>query len=437
MPRKRKLNLPLLEVIGISIVLHVAGLLVLGGLTLYEVMSEPEPEFEAPQVAEPIDVKELKVKVNLKKSAEKSAPPRQKIAVQNISQLNVPNLDLDMPTLDNRVSIGFSGAGGGLGRGFGSGGIDIAKSAVNFFGIKSSGERIMIVVDASKYMLEDQKGGIPAYKIIKDEVAQIVQNLSPGTLFNVMFYNGGNVEAFSQVMMPATPQNKDRLGNWITKFNANENSIANVRGNVSISDKSVKPMEGLAFNWIKAAQAANEMNSDAIFLLVGQWQHHPRYITPEEKQKYLNEVKWGEEEETKWGEAVNVAQAWLKEENQKRRASGKPIKIVHSNHVLIHELKDLGVIEKRLRLKPDAAFNQEEIVKYMQGIGRKYGKEHDRKPASTNIVLFLGADEDEDENRDVEKFKDVARKNRGKFRVLEGMDALENVTTRGSSRSRS
>jgi len=65
MPRKRKINLPLVEVIGISVLLHVGGLFILGGLTLYEVLKPEEPEFEAPPVVEAVDNKPQKMKVQL------------------------------------------------------------------------------------------------------------------------------------------------------------------------------------------------------------------------------------------------------------------------------------------------------------------------------------------------------------------------------------
>ncbi len=434
MPRKPKVNLPLIEVIGVSLLVHVAGLLLLGGITLFEALRQPEPEFEAPPMQEPIDQQELKVKVSLQKSSKQSAPPTHKITVRNLSNLNMPSLTPDMPSINTRVAIGAGhGSGAGLGRGFGSGGLDLSKSAVNFFGIKSSGERIMIIVDASRYMLEDEKGGLPAYQIIKNEVSNIVQNLSPGTLFNVMFYNGNSLEAYSQSMLPATPGNKDGLVKWIGKFNANMSSIANVSNNRDVQDKSVEPIKGLVSHWLKAFQVAQELNSDAMFILVSDWQWHNRFFTEEERLAYLASVDWNEEEELAWKEGVKNARAWLNEENSKRRAKGTPEKIVHSDHALISELKGIGVIDRKLRMKPSQAFSFDEIKEYTEDIGRKYAKQFERNPTETNIVLFLGEGEEDEEEGDIEQFKRIARENRGKFRVLDGMKALKNVSQAPSS----
>lgn len=434
MPRKSKVNLPLIEVIGVSLLVHVAGLLLLGGITLFQAFQQPEPEFEAPPIQEPIDKQELKFQVSLQKSSKQSAPPTQKITVRNISTLNLPSMTPDMPTINTRVAIGAGhGGGAGIGRGFGDGGLDLSKSAVNFFGIKSSGERIMIIVDASRYMLEDEKGGLPAYQIIKNEVSSIVQNLSPGTLFNVMFYSDSNLEAFAQSMLPATPGNKDKLSQWIGKFNANMSSIANVSNNRDVQDKTVDPIKGLVRHWLKAFQVAQELNCDAMFILVSDWQWHGRFFTREEQEAYLQSVKWTPDDEMAWQKGVNDARAWLNQENAKRRSKGVPEKIVHSDYELISELKGEGVIDRKLRMKPSQAFSFEEIEDYTKKIGGKYAKEFGRNPTSTNIVLFLGEDEEDEEQGDIEQFKEIARSNRGRFRVLDGMKGLKNVSSTPSS----
>lgn len=114
--RRRKLNLPLLEVLGISFAVHLAGLLILGGLTIYKMTQQPEPEFEAPPPPEQsTPPPEISVKL-----AKPSAAPPMKMTVQNLSQLNLPQLDMDIPVIAERVTFG-QGRGDGLG--FGKGGV--------------------------------------------------------------------------------------------------------------------------------------------------------------------------------------------------------------------------------------------------------------------------------------------------------------------------
>lgn len=214
MPRK-KINLPLLEVIGISLILHVVGLFILGGLTVWQMVKEEEPEFEAPVIPqEPIEPQKIKVRIN--KAQKASAQPRQVVQVTNVSQLNLPSLDLDMPTINSKVSVS-AGAGGGLGRGFGSGGLDIAKSAVNFFGIQSTGENIVFVVDVTRSMLEPARGDVWGFNRVKEEISRMIEGLNPGTLFNIYAYERG-IDVFSSRPLPATTENKDRAKKWINQY---------------------------------------------------------------------------------------------------------------------------------------------------------------------------------------------------------------------------
>lgn len=430
MPRKRKINLPLIEVIGISLALHILALVVLGGVTIYKVLSQPEPEFDAPPPMEQVDTQKLQMQVRLQQQQQQSTAPVQPISVANISSMNMPSLDVDMPTINPRVAIGAGQAGagaGGMGRSFGRDGIDMSRSAVNFFGITSSGERIMFIIDATDYMLEDKKGGIPAYNIIKQDVSRMVDELSPGTLFNVMFYRGGSVQAFSPTMLAATRENKDRIIKWIEPINKDYASRGNVRGNVNLERKDIQPMENHPSQWVKALQIAMEQGADAIFLLVSAWQWHGvSFENDAERDRWYAARKWGPSEEEAWQKAVADARAWLAEENKARKARGVPERVVHSMHTLVAELYP------RVRRKPAPSFSADDVAQHINTARRLLYRERDYHPPPINVVLFLGKDEETRGNSHVERFNDIARKNRGRFRVLQGMEALQNVTRRAS-----
>lgn len=124
-PRKKRVNLPLLEVLVISIVVHILGLFVLGGLTIYQMTQEQEAEFEAPPVQE-VATKPVKVRTELTKKS--SSAPRVKLSVTNISDINPPDLALDIPVINEQV--GQTGFGRGAGLGFGKG-ADISRMSVN------------------------------------------------------------------------------------------------------------------------------------------------------------------------------------------------------------------------------------------------------------------------------------------------------------------
>lgn len=433
MPRKRKINLPLIEVIGISLLLHIIALIVLGGITIYQALSAPDPEFDAPPMAEQVDTQRLEMKVRLQQQQQQSAPPVHRISVQNVSAMNLPNLNMNMPTIDTRVAIGTgagaAGAGGGMGRNFGREGIDMSRSAVNFFGISSSGERIMFIIDATDYMLEDQKGGIPAYNIIKQDVSRMVDELSPGTLFNIMFYRGSSVQAYSPTMLPATRENKERVLSWIDPINKTFETRGNIRANVDLQNKDIQPMEHQPTMWVKALQIAMEQGADAIFLLVSDWQwHRAEFANDAERERWYAARNWGPREEATWLKAVEDARAWLAEENRQRKARGVPERVFQDSYRLV------GEVFPRVRRKPHPGYSPDDIQQHIANARRQLYRDRDYNPPPINIVLFLGKDEATRGNTHVERFNEFARKNRGRFRVLQGMEALRNVT-RAPSRS--
>jgi hypothetical protein len=115
-------------------------------------------------------------------------------------------------------SFGGTGIGDGLGGGTGSGGLGLGVSQVNFFGITDRGERIAFLVDVSLSMLEDEKGGIPGYEAVKNELAKMVGRLSDGTFFNVIMF-GNDVDIFRPKMILASPDIKEELEKWIKPYN--------------------------------------------------------------------------------------------------------------------------------------------------------------------------------------------------------------------------
>jgi len=52
---------------------------------------------------------------------------------------------------------------------------------VSFFGINAKGERIAFIVDLSRSMVEDEKGGLDGIVVLKDELKKMVEKLNDGT----------------------------------------------------------------------------------------------------------------------------------------------------------------------------------------------------------------------------------------------------------------
>lgn len=219
MTRRRKVNLPLIEVIVASLIVHVAGLMILGGITIWTAMQPEEPEMEAPPPVSTQPQEKLRQRVRLQQQQKKSTPPRAKIAVRNVSQINLPQLDINLPTVNSRVAVGVgaAGAAGGLGRDFGSGGLDLTKSAVNFFGIHDEGENVAFLLDTARSMVEKERGDVAGYRRVKEEITRMIMDMTPGTLFNIYAFDN-NIEAFRPRPVSANTANRQAAAKWIERF---------------------------------------------------------------------------------------------------------------------------------------------------------------------------------------------------------------------------
>ncbi len=415
---KKKVNLPLLEVFGLSLILHLLALLVFGGITIYQFIKPKKPEFIAPPPQERINPEQLEYKMQIKKQQQKSARPRQlRMVVTQISEMNLPEFDIDLAPLSSRVNLSAVGKGSGLGSGFGRGSLGIGASAVNFFGIKDESERLIFILDASDWMLEDKKGGFNAYDIVKKEITRMISKLGPGTLFNVNAYNNRDVNLFSPTMALSNSLTNRNVSFWIDPINKNSGSRGAGDNNYDPADK-ILPMGKHVGQWIRSIQAAMEQHVDAIFLILSGWQWHYPTLSPDEYKKWLADKGWSDKDELKWQNAVSDARKWLEKENVTRQKRGLPPRIVHWIGDVVNEKYP------SLQAKPSPKFDDEQVVAHLHNVAKKYYP--DGNYPSVNIVMFVGKDESFE--NDEKRFKKLTRDFGGKFRVLEGLEGLKSVS---------
>lgn len=429
--KKGKANMPLIEVLVGSLILHLVAGILLGGLVIYQMSAPPEPEFEPPPEIEVVEPQKLEYKVKMKQQQKNSAKPRQqRIQVQTITDIPVPNIDIDVPAVDSKVAVG-TGTGGGTGTGMGDGGgLGLGQTAVNFFGIKSGGEKVYFVVDASKFMLTDSKGGYPAYSLIKSEIARLTGKMPPGALFNAVMYSGANVYKFSPQLAAATANTEKDVKKWIDPINVSASSAGQISSNYTPEKTDFTPMGPEARNWIKGMQSAMEDGADTIFLLVSEWNWHGRDIEGEALKDWLkNEKGWDDKDEEKWLEDMKEAEAWLAEENKNRRASGKPERVVVWIGDIVQELGG--------KVKPAPNYTVQEIIMQLENMIDYYYTDKGKQKPSIYVVLYVGQGEleslEQQTNRNFEQFKQVTRVGRGgRIKILEGMAELKNVTQRAA-----
>ncbi len=435
MPR-RKVNLPLIEVIGVSLLLHVVGLLVLGGLTIWQVIQQPEPEFEAPPPPqEAIQPQELKVR--LQKTQQKSRQPTRVMQVQNLSNLNLPKLDINMPTVDSRVSVSAGAGGGGIGRGFGAGGLDMSKSAVNFFGIKSTGENIVFIVDVTRSMLEPKRGDVWGFNRVKEEIGNMIDGLSPGTLFNIYAYERG-LDVYSVRPMPATPENKEAAKKWINQYWAFQGT--RIVGRQGANSNNYRPTftedmdvrrnkvitKGNGSNWSAelvpipeeqwgqgsnstsrmelALLAAFENYADTIFIITDGTPQVARDIKQEEFNAWERaRAKWEIEEEKvkgtpKWQAYLDKRREYEQKVaayKEERRKKGLPPEIRENSHI-----GGIRPPEPPMGWAPNISHRNmsfKDINAFLRDRARELYKERDRRPPPMHIVGY-GVDEKAQEN---------------------------------------
>lgn len=453
MTQRRKINLPLLEVIGVSVVIHVIAIFVLGGLTIWQMVQEAEPEFEAPEIpSESVEPKQLKVRIE--KATKKSAQPRQVIKVTVASDINPPDHDIMLPQVDNRVAVGTNVGGGGLGRNWGNDGLDLGKSAVNFFGIKSSGENIVFVVDVAKSMLEPSRGDVWGFNRVKEEIGTMIDQLSAGTLFNIYTYAQG-LDVFSTHPIAATDANKEKAKEWFNRYWAYDGP--RIVGHQGTRLNNYKPeftdampirrevyREKLADNGATTVElqslpperwgsgtsrldlallAAFENRADTIFVITDGTPLVRRTINEREFSQFAKTFsKWDAERRAKAGVWEDFQQRWREYREkvaayqEERRKKGLPPEIREGGRIggIAPPEPPSGIGYKPVH---DPKLSIEQLNKMLKQRARElYGK-LDRKPPPLHIVGYGTNDKQEDQLKDLQSGFSSS-----KFRMITGKD---------------
>ena len=349
-------------------------------------------------------------------------PTTSAITATGISAVSLPEFDFQAPA-EAVTEVATTDLGSTFSPAFAAKGM----AEVNFFGIKSKGKRIAFLIEAERYMLTDPKGGIPAYEIVKEEIANMISKFGVQTQFNVLMFDHFHLSAFSEKPVPGTTANMAAIRDWFYPVNREFEKV----GLKPIGYPAVKPareIEPVPTNrlqgYMLAIQYALESECDTVFIMTSGWRHMRKYDTPEEMAAYYKSVRWTDKNEEEWQEAVVEAKAWLAKENEQRKAKGIPQRVIRDIHEIVREI--LPSVRRKPGPDIDAEEREEQILNAIRVI---YSSEKKTKP-QINFVLFIGKDEQTIPHQD--HFENVARRARnGKVRILQGMEGLKNVTGRG------
>ena len=440
--KKRKINPMLLNVLLISVGVHVVALFILGSITVYKYIIPDEAQFEEPSpVAEEQPPPQVKIEI-------KQQPPKQQamqsLRMKQVGNIAVSAVDVNLPNMQESftVSAGMGGFGSGSLLGGTRGTLGIGMSDISVFGLKTRAERILFVIDANSQMLTDAKGGLKSYKIIKDEITDMVGNLSAGTLFNVMMADRRNSKFFKKQLVPAGQEVHQQLIQWITPINANARNAGLVEG-ASVRRERLETLSKDATHedilWANQpgndtafmTQLAVEQDVDAIFFIAGYhrgFERVRRRLTEQEEadwirfstsRKYQDQLAMHQKEVPIMQNRINYK---MKKINEERKAKGQPARVLNSRWGIYSDYRELGLEweTEHPGWRPDYFLESREIEKYFKKVvDILYTNKGSEKP-SVNVILFLAGDEEmrkewEDQLDDYTDFF------RGKYRIIRGL----------------
>lgn len=196
-------------VLGVSLAIHLLIGTFFGGTVIFDILTTPEPQLEAPPIPESIDPIKREYKVSMKRSQQQSAAPLPIPIVADVpSDVSLDNIDLNISNPRSDVRIRGAGQGDGVGKGFGNGFGDAAgfdlDIEIEFFGARGGGQKLVFVIDVSQSLRgRDDR---TKERIMRKEATRVIEELPPGIDFNVIFFAGPAWPAF------------DDLDEWADEF---------------------------------------------------------------------------------------------------------------------------------------------------------------------------------------------------------------------------
>jgi hypothetical protein len=455
--KKRKINPMLLNILLISGGVHAVALFILGSITVYKYIVPDEAQFEEPSpVVEEQPPPEVKIEI-------KQQPPKQQamqsLRMKQVGNIAVSAVDVNLPNMQESftVSAGMGGFGSGSLLGGTSGTLGIGMSDISVFGLKTRAERILFVIDANSQMLTDAKGGLKSYKIIKDEITDMVGNLSAGTLFNVMMADRRNSKFFKKQLVPAGQEvHQQLIQQWMAPINADARNPG-LEGARGVGRERLETLTEEAIHndilWSNEAgndtafmtQLAIEQDVDAIFFIAGYhrgFERVRRRLTEKEEadwirfstsRKYQDQLAMHQKEVPVMQNRIDYK---MKKINEERKAKGQPARVLNSRWGIYSDYRELGLEweTEHPGWRPDYFLESREIEKYFKRVvDILYTNKGSEKP-SVNVILFLAGDEEmrkewEDQLDDYTDFF------RGKYRIIRGLAEISNASSSSETKN--
>ncbi|MCF7849352.1 MAG: hypothetical protein K9M45_10910 [Kiritimatiellales bacterium] len=450
---KHRMHVMQAEAASISVAIHVAFILLAGSIVAVRWINKEAAEFAGENIDRPkLERRQLQMPVKVKNMQKKSRRPQVKTRMATASQTAFQLPDMTKGKGLDSAGFGDDYGSAGAGRrdlsGLGAAGsLGFGVSGVNFFGVKSSGEKLMFVIDASKDMLLDEKGAFYTYQYVKDRLFEMVSGMKAATLFNVMVFDGLNkdgwVHMFKPQMVPATEANRDALKAWFDPINKTPASVgalkkqANYKPNRQYDSVYAKEPR----DWTLGATAAMEQTPDNIFILGSGWNlQHISYERQQEmfhpgktREQWLKSEGWSttqaEEAEANYMAMVDKAKKMLEQENKARAEKGIPKKFIHNWHRYMIEM-DWEIPQRAPR--PRQRYNYDEIMDHVKAVVQFNYLPKKLSPPKVHFVFLVPSNYKvnsgtEDDVERVQNIKKMTATFKGRFEYLRGAKSMENL----------
>ncbi|QHI70756.1 vWA domain-containing protein [Tichowtungia aerotolerans] len=440
------------EAAAISIGIHALLIILAGSIVAIKYVQKRDASFSGENVSRPkLERRQLQMPVKVQNLQKKSRRPKVTTRMASVSQasFSLP----DMMGMGDLGSAGFDRSGGAdrsLSSMGSAGSLGFGVSGVNFFGAKSKGEKMVFILDANKLMVEDRKGGYFTYKFAKDRLIEMINGMSSATLFNVMVYSGNTTVMFRSKLVPATPENREAVKQWIAPLNSTPSVVARLNRLPGTYREPRKyedsPLYHL-FGWVRPIQAAMEQRADNIFVLCSGYgiprpskEFLLKKYDVDSEEEWLESRGWGADRvagyERKRAEILARARQKLAEENRARQAGGQPPKIVQDWWYYIrNELKwDWQSMPHLYELAPNNIVEPDWVIEHFEAVCRfNYAPQKLPNPA-IHIVKLIAEDGTPIEPPGNEgcayrfvSLKKIPRAFKGRFELLKGAKTMEDI----------
>jgi len=337
--------------------------------------------------------------------------------------------------------------------------VSFGVSAVDFFGTRGKAEKVAVVVDTSKSMLYDERGGADSYQMVQQDLREVIENMRSATLFNVVLFDNEKVALFNPALLPATPAAKTNVLEWVGGINTNLTmaGLSEESANYTSTRAYDIPMDKADITgWLKGLQAALEQKPEIIFVLCSDWgsittlenniSYFMRRAAFREYQKKRAELFLEDDDAREdmdeyleeFSELHAIGIKMLELENNARIAEDLPPKVVRDwDEILIDndvEMPDPPVAEELAKLDISVAetrYTLDEVLETFFVVAMDNYRELGLPQLNFVMLTADGYSRNTAEGvskmTSDSKFRDLTKMVDGRFRYLEGMPKVDNL----------